>query len=328
MRGRQIVVAPDSCYGSFVAAPDDAIERGRGVLGRPLIFGEVLFDHFPDGAEALGGAPVNVAWHLQGFGLHPVLISRVGDDEQGRRVIDAMSRWGMDLSALQIDDLHPTGQVRVSLRDGQPAFDIVADQAYDFINGEQACSAIATVDAGLFYHGTLALRQSCSRDAYSRLAKLPGLQRCVDVNLRPPWTPLETVHEVLEGASWVKVNDLELEELTDCSPERLSDGARDLKARYGLQQLIVTQGAAGALLCVGDSIRQGAPVPVTDLKDTVGAGDAFSSVALLGLSLGWGHAETLSRALEFASLVCGIRGATISDSSIYQQCLERWRRGV
>ncbi|MBI1195729.1 MAG: carbohydrate kinase [Gammaproteobacteria bacterium] len=292
--------------------------------GRPLIFGEVLFDHFPDGTEALGGAPVNVAWHLQGFGLRPVLVSRVGDDEQGRRVIDKMSGWGMDLTALQIDDRHSTGQVRVSLRDGQPEFDIVADQAYDFIDGEMARAAVASVGARLFYHGTLALRNDCSRNAFSCLSALPELKRCVDVNLRPPWTPLETVREVLGGASWVKVNDLELQEITGCAPESLSEGAHALKARYGLDQLIVTRGEAGASLYVGDTVRHGAPVPVTDLKDTVGAGDAFSSVALLGLALEWKHSDTLDRALEFASLVCGIRGATISDPVVYRRCLERW----
>ena len=36
--------------------------------GRLCLFGEVLFDHFPDGKRVLGGAPFNVAWHLQAFG--------------------------------------------------------------------------------------------------------------------------------------------------------------------------------------------------------------------------------------------------------------------
>ncbi len=292
--------------------------------GRPLIFGEVLFDHFPDGTAVLGGAPVNVAWHLQGFGLSPILISRVGDDEQGRRVIDTMSRWGLDLSALQTDDLHPTGQVQVSLKDGQPGFDIVADQAYDFIDGELACSKVASIQPGLFYHGTLALRHSCSRDAFSLLADLPGTQRCVDVNLRPPWTPMERVCELLKGASWAKVNDIELQAITGCGPDALSDGARRLKHQYGLGKLIVTQGEAGAFFLEDSTIRQGHPVAVVDLKDTVGAGDAFSSVSLLGLAMGWGQSETLNRALEFASLVCGVRGATISDPAVYRQCLDRW----
>jgi fructokinase len=52
----------------------------------PLVFGEVLFDCFPDGTEVLGGAPFNVAWHLQGFGLSPLLVSRVGNDARGQQI--------------------------------------------------------------------------------------------------------------------------------------------------------------------------------------------------------------------------------------------------
>ena len=36
---------------------------------RPVVFGEVLFDCFPDGSRVLGGAPFNVAWHCQAFWL-------------------------------------------------------------------------------------------------------------------------------------------------------------------------------------------------------------------------------------------------------------------
>ena len=41
----------------------------------PVVFGEVLFDIFPDGAKHLGGAPFNVAWHLQAFGDQPLFLS-------------------------------------------------------------------------------------------------------------------------------------------------------------------------------------------------------------------------------------------------------------
>ncbi len=55
-------------------------------IERPVIFGEVLYDCFPDGQAVLGGAPFNVAWHLQGFGRAPLFISRVGDDPLGHHV--------------------------------------------------------------------------------------------------------------------------------------------------------------------------------------------------------------------------------------------------
>jgi hypothetical protein len=61
---------------------------------RPVIFGEVLYDCFPDGEAVLGGAPFNVAWHLQGLGLSPLFISRVGDDPLGHRVRDIIERRG------------------------------------------------------------------------------------------------------------------------------------------------------------------------------------------------------------------------------------------
>ena len=65
------------------------------------VFGEVLFDHFPDGRRVLGGAPFNVAWHLQAFGKRPHLISRVGDDAEGQEIRTAMRDWGMSEAGLQ-----------------------------------------------------------------------------------------------------------------------------------------------------------------------------------------------------------------------------------
>ncbi|NIV35790.1 MAG: carbohydrate kinase, partial [Anaerolineae bacterium] len=61
---------------------------------RPVIFGEVLFDEFEDGSAVLGGAPFNVAWHLQGFGLNPLFISRIGTDALGAQVQQQMRDWG------------------------------------------------------------------------------------------------------------------------------------------------------------------------------------------------------------------------------------------
>ncbi|MES9966998.1 MAG: carbohydrate kinase, partial [Sedimenticola sp.] len=50
------------------------------------IFGEVLFDIFPGDERVLGGAPFNVAWHLQAFQAEPLFISRIGNDPLGREI--------------------------------------------------------------------------------------------------------------------------------------------------------------------------------------------------------------------------------------------------
>jgi len=122
---------------------------------RPVIFGEVLYDCFPDGEAVPGGAPFNVAWHLQGLGLSPLFISRVGDDPLGHRVRDIIERRGMDTSGLQLDSAHPTGKVNISLSGSSHSFDIIPDQAYDYI-AEDALPPLP--DNALFYHGSLAAR--------------------------------------------------------------------------------------------------------------------------------------------------------------------------
>ncbi len=70
------------------------------------IFGEVLFDHLPDGRRVLGGAPFNVAWHLQAFGENPLLLSRVGNDGEGGEVRVAMQQWGLNTAGLQTEIPH------------------------------------------------------------------------------------------------------------------------------------------------------------------------------------------------------------------------------
>ena len=54
-----------------------------------ICFGEVLWDHFPDGKK-LGGAPFNVTNSLKNFGADVDFISRVGDDDLGNEILKLM----------------------------------------------------------------------------------------------------------------------------------------------------------------------------------------------------------------------------------------------
>ncbi|MDX1777228.1 MAG: PfkB family carbohydrate kinase, partial [Desulfobulbales bacterium] len=175
----------------------------------PLIFGEVLFDCFPDGREELGGAPFNVAWNLQALGLSPVLISRVGNDVRGRLILDMAASWGMDSAGLQIDELYPTGKVQIELAQGEPSFTILPDQAYDHIVEPE----IAHHRPAFLYHGSLVLRNETSR---STLNTLKHKLRCpifLDVNLRNPWWDVRQVKALVHAATWLKLHDSELDTL-------------------------------------------------------------------------------------------------------------------
>ena len=294
-------------------------ERG----GRPVVFGEVLFDRFPDGSAVLGGAPFNVAWHLQAFGQEPLFISRVGDDPMGRRIRDAMTDHGMDTSGLQLDSAHPTGTVDVSFVDGEPHYDIVEDRAWDFV----AADALPPLrDVALVYHGSLALRGAVTRKAFQELKQRLPAPRFVDVNLRAPWWSPATVLDLIDGAAWVKLNAGELAEL-DPGGDGSERAAEAWRAAHSLRLLILTRGAQGALALAPDACIGVAPEAASTVVDTVGAGDAFASVFLLGILNGWSLDNTLHRAQDFASALVGVRGATVEDPAFYAGFATAWGLG-
>ena len=292
----------------------------------PVIVGEVLFDCFPDGTSVLGGAPFNVAWHLQGFGLSPLMISSVGDDEHGRMVVDTMRDWGMNTHGIQKDSAHPTGRGTVSLVDGQPSYDIEPDQAYDNINPEQVLALLDSKDFSMLYHGSLLTRTSESRSMLDRVLDTTVLPSFVDINLRPPWWTKEDAHKSLSQATWVKLNEdelLTLMEVDSDSTVGLFSYAREFLDSYDLEMLIVTQGEHGAFCITKGDMISGAPVEA-EVVDTVGAGDSFTAVMILGLTYGWSLSTTLERALEFAARICEQRGATAMDQALYDSYLKKW----
>lgn len=289
---------------------------------RPLIFGEVLFDRFPDGTATLGGAPFNVAWHLQAFGLAPLFISSVGTDPLGEQVRHAMQDWGMDLSGLQTDRHYPTGVVDVSFLRGEPQYNIVPDSAWDNIHQH---GLPVLPEGGLLYHGSLALRHIVSRATWQWLNEQSSLPRFIDINLREPWWESEAIAPLLADAHWLKINADELAKIVPHSPDTKSR-IQHLLDTLPLAWLIVTQGEAGALAVSAQNERlQVRPEQTTQVVDTVGAGDAFSSVLIMGLQKNWPMEQTLQRAQHFAAAVVGLRGATSLERNFYQTFIEAWQ---
>ncbi len=293
---------------------------------RPIIFGEVLFDEFPDGSSVLGGAPFNVAWHLQGFGLNPYLISAIGDDLLGKQVLHTMIKWGMDTCGIQVVPGGATGRVSIQLQQGQPSFDILDQQAYDHISAETLMLP-RTENSALLYHGSLAARHETSRAALQTYIR--ELQRPVfiDINLRAPWWQPTLLEELVTAGTWLKLNEHELAAWHGKAAlprNQWLDKARELLRRHGLELLILTQGAAGAAFISADETITGKPPLVTELVDTVGAGDAFSAVTLLGLISNWPHQLILQRALDFSARLCAIHGATTLDTQLYSGCRASW----
>jgi fructokinase len=293
------------------------------VESRPVIFGEVLFDCFPDGSRILGGAPFNVAWNLTALGAAPLLVSSVGDDPAGEEIRAAMAGWGMDTGALGTDPDHPTGTVRIRMEGGLHSFEIPEGQAFDHI----PVPAGLPDSVALLYHGSLALRDPGSQASLEALTAAARAPAFLDVNLRDPWWDAASVQAMMAHARWVKLNDDELDVLQPEGGDAAAR-ARALLGRHGIEVLFLTKGADGAeAFTAADGHAEVAPQPATVVVDTVGAGDAFATVLVLGTISGWPLQQTLERAQEFASAVVGLRGATTRDRGFYQQFRDAWNRG-
>ena len=286
----------------------------------PVIFGEVLFDCFPEGESILGGAPFNVAWHCQAFGLQPLLISRIGDDLLGEKVITAMRDWGMKTEGMQIDSEHATGRVNVSFHDNEPSYEIIEDSAWDFMDSH----VLPELDKNsILYHGTLALRNPVSAQCLEKIKHSTSSSIFVDVNLRSPWWDISKVYNFIQNSQWLKIN---ADELNILSPEKDSSKhkAQSLLEKLQLDLIVVTQGALGAFALTPKDTFQVRPEKTINIVDTVGAGDAFTSVLLLGLHKLWPFNTTIKRAQQFASQVVGLRGATTQNKDFYEPFIKDW----
>lgn len=295
---------------------------------RPVIFGEVLFDEYADGSRHIGGAPFNVAWHLHAFEQRPLFVSRIGQDEDGELVFMAMQQWGMDSLGVQIDTVHPTGRVHVVHNDREVLFKINNEQAYDYISSVLSAGVVRDRQTGLIYTGTLALRNEQSRKSYNALCVENELPRFIDLNLREPWWEAETVKHVLQGASWVKLNENELKTLVkrDILTETDLRMAVDIFRRtYAIEHVFITRGDKGACYCAHEAWLNRKAANIENLVDPVGAGDAFSAVCILGIKSGWSYSQILVRAMQFAETICGQNGANCKDKKVYTDLITEWQ---
>ena len=98
--------------------------------------------------------------------------------------------------------------------------------------------------------------------------------------------------------------------------------------RFDLQRLTITRGGDGWVCLDSATGWLEGRSPAVTVRDTVGAGDAFASVLLLGELRAWPLRTTLQRAGAHASAACGIAGAVDPASGIYAAARAAWAVGA
>ncbi len=279
--------------------------------------GEVVWDVFA-ARQVLGGAPVNVAYHLRAMGLAEVaVVTRIGSDPLAEETLRCLAEMGLPLAGVQRDAELPTGRVKITIgADHEPCFDIVAPAAWDAIARRPAEALIDARPFALVF-GTLAQRDPRSRATIGFLRQKASA-RFYDVNLRPPFTVAPLVLDSLRDTDLVKTNGVELLQIGRWAGIGGGDKkmiAQQLVAQYNIATLAVTEGAAGAWLLTAEGCCEHAGFPVT-VADSVGAGDAFFAALIEGFLHDRPWAECLARANQRGSYVAGQHGATPPMPSI------------
>ena len=273
--------------------------------------GEILWDMFPDGAQ-FGGAPANFVCHSQALGARSHMVSCVGNDELGRRAMGFLKEHGVDISAVTQSEERPTGTVEIELdAEGVAQFEFATDVAWDALTWSEALTHVA-VTTDVVCYGTLGQRSEISKNTIQRFLKgTTGECLCVfDVNLRQQFYTEGLIRDSLEFANILKLNDEELPVLSSsCGLSGSATSVMErLRERYNLRLVALTRGAKGAILLTENSLSVCDGFAV-EVRDTVGAGDAFTAAMTLGLLLGHELDRINEHACRVAAFVCSQDGA-------------------
>lgn len=275
----------------------------REILSKPksaICFGEILWDNLPSGRMA-GGAPMNVAYHLQQLGVNTTMISKVGNDEAGKELVAFISSIGIPAENIQIDEKQHTSEVIAELKNNnEMAYTITYPTAWDFIEWQNNFDAKITA-ANVFIWGSLAARNEMSRNTLLQLVENAKF-RVFDVNLRAPHYDKEIISTFLSKADFVKLNENEIIILGEWFTTQREEKAqvKALMEHFKIDEILITKGAhGGTYYNANETINYQATK--VEVVDTVGSGDSFLAAFLSKKLAG----EEIATCLNFASKVAG-----------------------
>lgn len=297
-------------------------------LGRAAVdlYGEQIGARLEDVqtfARYLGGSPANTAVGAARLGLRVGMISRVGDEHNGRFVRESLQREGVDVSQLGIDPQRLTALVFLGLKD-QDTFPLLfyrrhcADMG---LRAEHIAPAYIATARALLISGTH-LSHPDTREAClcaMRAARAAGTRVVLDIDYRPVLWGLtspglgEQRYVASQAVSGEIQSVLSLCDLVVGTEEEvhIAGGTEDTVAalrrirEVSPALIVMKRGPMGCLAfpgAIADELEQGVQGPgfPVEVFNVLGAGDAF----MAGLLRGWVRDEPLSDALRYAN-ACG-----------------------
>ncbi|TYP77322.1 carbohydrate kinase family protein [Aquimarina intermedia] len=283
-----------------------------------VCFGEVLWDVFLT-HKKIGGAPLNVASRLSSFNNEVTMISAIGKDENGDKLVSYLNENNINTDCIQVHYEYKTGKVKVMLNDkGSASYDIKYPRAWDKIGiTEVSKSAVKNADA--FVYGSLVARDDTSRKTLYELLEL-ATYKIFDLNLRPPYYTKEVLFHLMEKADFIKFNDDELFEVSkymDSKYNSLEQNLKYISDKTNTKHICVTKGRHGAVLLYNDVLFYNSGFLIK-VVDTVGSGDSFLGSLISQLLNKCNPQDSIDFACAVGALVAQSEGANpiLSSSDI------------
>ncbi|RBP05310.1 aminoimidazole riboside kinase [Rossellomorea aquimaris] len=279
-----------------------------------ISLGEVLIDFIPldkhntTYQKSPGGAPANVAVGLARLDARSTFLGKVGDDVLGKFLQETLQEYGVRTNQMLLTPDVRTGVVFVTNgEDGERSFDFYIDPSADRFLQVNDIDEEDFLTHKILHFGSISMISSPAKEATHhavKVAKENGLLVSYDPNLRLGlWdseeNARETIKSMLSEADVLKISEEELEFIT--GEKEIESGVAKLRA-YNIPFLIITMGAEGSYVYVGDA-RQYVPAMKVKAVDTTGAGDAFVSGILYSIHEFKGDISSLS--IEEAARMAG-----------------------
>lgn len=274
--------------------------------------GEALWDVLPEGKK-IGGAPANFAYHVSQFGLPSCVVSAIGDDALGKKIIENFTSKGLDQLIAEVP--YPTGTVQVEIdQTGIPLYDIKESVAWDNIPYTEHLDALAKRTKAVCF-GSLAQRNVVSRETINHfLDTMPKDDDSLivfDVNLRQGFYNKEILCKSMQNCNILKINEEELitvSRMFGYPGIDLQDKCWILLGKYNLKMLILTCGINGSYVFTPGNVSF-QPTPKVEVADTVGAGDSFTAAFIASILKGKSVTEAHTIAVKTSAFVCTQKGA-------------------
>ncbi|WP_280587874.1 carbohydrate kinase family protein [Halorubrum sp. Boch-26] len=273
---------------SIVAVGAAAIDEWYAVSNLPEPDGGAFASEV---TSAFGGVGANVAVALDRLGRDAGLVSRVGDDEYGRRAREYLAETGVDASRVRVGDDPSTRSVVLSAPDGERAIVTTGESFRELRLGSVDREAIAAAEV-VFVTGYTP--DAVSRDVLD-VVEATGDPPALVFDLSGPVEELVgrgtepgTVHRLLHAADLFVAGDVAaaayfgdeaaaVERIAAAQEARVdaADGLRGAAdAADGWPRAVLTHGADGMTVFADGDVRTFDAFDV-DVVDATGAGDAF-----------------------------------------------------